>query len=312
MLQRLLILSLLIGPSAAAEQITLATYNIENFQENFLANRSATTQPSGGPLLDAVRRANDEDNWEIAQVILDPDFFPDILAIQEGCNQAHLDYFVSRWLDRKYDTAIVFPGNSDRQQNLALLMKPGFKVIERRDQYYLEKDSAGNERGERLFARGPAFVLVQSPGGWRFWVGTTHLKSRSGNSLDVTKWRNREAARMHQIIRGIEQTGPSDVVLMGDMNDELWHQPYELEAGGDAISLILGPRQAGLILATLPLVEAGQISYFGYSRLDYRSFIDHIILTRSLKDRVREVKVFQNGFSAVASDHSPVMLRLGN
>src|SRR3954454_6090872 len=145
---------------------------------------------------------------------------------------------------------MTFPTNTTRNQHLCMLLKPGFKVIEKRDKYYLEKDTVENSRGERLFARGPAFVLVETPGGYQFWVGVTHQKSKSGNSVDVTKWRIRECARTHQILKELEHSGKGngDVLFMGDMNDELGYQEFEQEAGGDAIATLVGPKEDGLVL----------------------------------------------------------------
>jgi endonuclease/exonuclease/phosphatase family metal-dependent hydrolase len=96
---------------------------------------------------------------------------------------------------------------------------------------------------------------------------------------------------------------------MGDMNDELGIQSFELAGGGDSIANLVGPPQDGFVLETRPLAEAGRISYFGYSRSDYRSLIDHVIVTKTMKDQVRDVQVFQNNFTAVASDHCPVMMK---
>src|SRR3954471_21750565 len=152
------------GPAARAETVTVATYNVEHFQEHFLAHDLAAklpnpvNDPAVKELLAAERRHNDEDNWEVPQVIAAPASAPDVLAIEEGPSQSNLDYFNKRWLNGAYETAIVFPTNTgDRQQNLCLLVKPGFKVLERKDQYYLDKDPVPNPRGDRLFARGPAF-----------------------------------------------------------------------------------------------------------------------------------------------------------
>jgi len=39
------------------------------------------------------------------------------------------------------------------------MAKPGFKIIERKDKYYEEADAVGNERGNRLFARGDAYGI---------------------------------------------------------------------------------------------------------------------------------------------------------
>jgi endonuclease/exonuclease/phosphatase family metal-dependent hydrolase len=308
---------LLLAPFGWAEEIVIGTWNIENFREHFSAHRLTTNRPSWLPkndeakaLLDQIRLSNDEDNWEVSQVITDRNFSPDVLVIQEGCGQSDLEYFAKRWLRDAYATVVVFPTNTDRDQNLGLLMKPGFKIIERKDQYHKETDVVPNDRGNKLFARGPAFVLVESPGGYRFWVGTTHHKSKSGNNAEVTRWRNREAVRAHHIIKELEKTGPDDVMYLGDVNDELGIQQFEAEGGGDTVANILGPESAGLHLATRQLAESGQFSFWGYWRPDYRSFIDHVIVTKAMKDQIKEVKLFQNRFTPVASDHVPVMVRI--
>jgi len=331
----LLILCLFYG-SATAGEITLATYNIEYFDRHFLAHHLSTNDlVKSGPgkeLFDELRKKNDEDNWETAQVILDPKFNPDILVIEEGCDQADLTYFNHRWLNDAYATTIQFVSNTERHQQLDLLMKPGFKILERKDQYYLEPDPVGNERGSRLFARGPVFVKVQTPSGYVLWVGLTHMKSKSmgggeegsdekksggkepdksrQRKIEVTKWRNREAFRTHEIIKQLEKGGPPDVILLGDMNDSLGLDPYEGDGGGDAILNLVGPPEDGLILATKPLADAKQISFHGYWRTGFRELIDHVIATRSMKDRLGEPRIVTDGLVRVASDHFPVMIRV--
>ena len=299
----------LLAPLVRAETITVATYNVELFQEHF----SPTSQPIKDPeLTQRLRKDADKDLWMVSQVILDPALSPDIICIEECCEQEQLSKFNTQWLKKAYETVIVFPTNSDRHQQLGMMLKPGFKVLERKDQYYLEKDSGTNERSERLFARGPAFCLVQSPGGYQFWVGVTHQKSKRDNSVDVAKWRNREASRLHDIVKEIEKSGKGsgDVLLLGDMNDELGTQEFEQEAGGDSIGKILGPEADGFVLATKPLVDAGKISYGGYWNPRFRSFIDHIMVTPEMKDQIQQVNVFQEGLARAASDHYPVYIKI--
>ncbi len=299
-----------------AEVITLGTYNIEHFRENFVAHRLSTTQPAlpADPrvkeLLDLAKKHNDENNWEVAQIILDPKFSPDVLVIQEGCRQDDLEFFNKRWLNSSYETLITFKTNTERDQHLNLMLKPGFKVIQRRDQYYLEPDTIPNPRGERLFARGPAFVLVEAPSGYRFWVGNTHQKSKSGNSKEITEWRNREAKRTHEIMKELAKSGNNDVILLGDMNDELGIQEFELQGGGDVIASLVGPDTDGFILATRPLVDQGKQSFGGYWNPRFRSFIDHIVISPDVKDQVIDVRVVDDGLARAASDHYPVMIKI--
>src|SRR4051812_17303342 len=121
---------------ASAEEVTVASWNIENWNGHFEAHRASTQpigkDPAAKDLLADLRKANDEDNWEVAQVILDPKFSPDILVVEEACDQSDLRYFNQRWLNDAYETALQFQTNTDRHQNLDLLMKPGFKILERR------------------------------------------------------------------------------------------------------------------------------------------------------------------------------------
>ncbi|HMB96151.1 MAG TPA: hypothetical protein VKK61_08945, partial [Tepidisphaeraceae bacterium] len=108
-----------------------------------------------------------------------------------------------------------------------------------------------------------------------------------------------------------EKTGPGDVVFLGDMNDELGIQKYEDKGGGDVIANLVGPPEDGLILATKPLIDAGEISFGGYWKSEFRSFIDQIFVTSEMKDKIETVQVFHNNFTDVASDHFPVMMRFG-
>lgn len=315
-----------LATSALAEEIKIATYNIEHWDDRFDGRQTrawAKKQPQSEELTKIVDdrvKTNDKNNWAVANVIKAMD--ADIILVEEGCKQEDLNYFGNRWLQDSYATLKQFPSNTgERHQHLNLLAKPGFKILEVKDQYYLEKDSvektfataerngeAGSEN--RLFARGPSFVLMQSPGGSKFWVGLNHQKSKSGNSLDVTKWRNREAIRVHQIIKELEKAGPAEVIFGGDLNDELGSQEFEQQAGGDSIALIQGPPEDGVVLATRSLAEKNAISFGGYFSDRYRSFIDHFFVTKSLKDKIVDVKVINDGFAPMASDHYPVLMTL--
>jgi endonuclease/exonuclease/phosphatase family metal-dependent hydrolase len=303
----------------AQETFTVATYNIEHFEsafEEYRLSKDPAVKNDPNPVLKEMlqeeRRQNEEDQWEVAQVILDKEFSPDILVIEEGCSQSNLRYFNKRWLNNAYEAAIVFPTNTDRNQNLGLLLKPGFRILARKDKYHEEKDTVANERGNLLFARGPAFVLIQTPGGYKVWVGVTHQKSKSDNSVEVAAWRNREAKRTHEIMKELAKSGPDDVILLGDMNDDLGEDQFEKDpkSGGDAIASLVGPPADGFVLATEKLAKSGEISFGGYWNPKFRSFIDHVVTTPGMKDQIEDVHVFKGSVASVASDHFPVIVKV--
>ena len=310
----LLIVLLLAAPALAqqtrpAGTVRLATWNIENWRDHFQSERDRNKRAKTDEekqALRAERYQNDEDNWEIAQTILDEAFLPDVLVFQEGAAEREVQSFKDKWLDGKYNRSLVFPGNSERGQTLGVLLRPGVEVVEVRDAFYEEPDLPEdvNPRSDRLFARGPAFVLLEK-GGYRFWVGTTHQKSKGGNDVPTTVWRQAEARRTNQIMRELaEESGVEDVYLLGDMNDEIGFQEYEQEAGGDVMA-VLGE---GMTTATAGLAEAGAITFTGYWRDRYRSFIDHVVHTPAADANVVAVGVVDTPWARVASDHAPVFV----
>lgn len=308
---------LFLSTPAFAEDIRVGAYNIEFFARHFLGRSLTPSRSKFLPkddaeaelILDALKSNDDKSNWETSEVILDPKFLPDVMGIEEGCKQEDLDYFCHHWLKDRY-YGFCFPGNSDRNQSVCMIIKAGFNVKDRKDQYYLEKDPGKNDRGDRLFARGPAFVKIESPEHHTFWVGVNHQKSKSGNSVEVTQWRNRESARTHAILKELETAGPTDVIFLGDMNDELGIQEFEAEAGGDTITTLVGKPEDGITLLTKALADSGAISYGGYWKTDHRSLIDHAFATASMARRVGGVEVFHDGFTDVASDHFPILVKL--
>jgi endonuclease/exonuclease/phosphatase family metal-dependent hydrolase len=312
--------SLLLGGHALAdaEKVRISSFNVENWRQNFLAfnlQRRAQDNPAWPvefvDMLGRERREDDEENWEVALTILHPDHNPDIILFQEGPDERDLTYFNREFLGNAYTFARVFPSNTNRGQTIGILMKPGFKVLETRDQYHLEPDTDDvNPETDRLFARGPAFVLVESPAGNRFWVGTNHMKSKGGNSVDVTRWRNAEAVRTHQIIHELKSQQTPLVVFGGDFNDEVGIQEFEAEGGGSSVENLVGTGDAMLVLATESLVHDKAITFHGQRRQNRLSFIDHFVLTPEAAEKMTNAFVFTQMPAALASDHYPVVIDL--
>jgi endonuclease/exonuclease/phosphatase family metal-dependent hydrolase len=301
-------------PKPADGSVRIVTYNIENWRYSFLAHKVwPSSQPSWSEdLVDLVareRREDDEENWEVARTILHDGVKPDILVIQEACEQRDLNYFNTQFLRGYFDTVHIFPSNSNRGQNIGILMRPGFKVLEYREDYKdIPDKNDDNPETDKLFARGPGFAKVEAPNGARFWVGTNHAKSKSGNSVEATRWRNAEARMTNKIISELRKAGPNKVVFLGDLNDEIGLQEFEKEAGGSAIELLAGSGADALKIVTRPLSDEGKISFHGGRSTRYKSFIDHAVLTPEAEKHLKRVSVFTGDLADVASDHYPVVL----
>ncbi|HQY88152.1 MAG TPA: hypothetical protein PK402_05810 [Tepidisphaeraceae bacterium] len=311
-----------VNVAQAGEQVRIVSYNIENWRENFQAaklKKMAATQPSWPQeFLDLIQRELKEDdieNWEVARTVLHPEVNADILLIQEGCNQTDLNQFNLRFLQSSYDYVHTFPTNTGRDQHVGIMVKKGFKVLEVREDYYnLPKPEGVVTRGDKLFARGPGFVLIETPSGHKFWVGTNHQKSKAlsegETDIEVAQWRLAEAKMTNQIINELKKEGPAEVYFAGDMNDELGLQKFEEEAGGSAIEAIGGQGENALTILTQKLSDEGVISFTGYRSSRYRSMIDHAFATPEGLKHVEKVFVFDGDLAEVASDHLPVVVQL--
>ena len=303
-----------IAKPAGAHPVRLMTYNVENWNFTFLPRAVlATTQP-GLPdnvveVLKNSKTKADEENWEVARTILDVQ--PDVWVLQEGCKQDDLEYFNKSFLGSYFETVHIFPSNDTRGQNIGILIRPGFKVLKIEESFKDEPDTNDvNPISDKLFARGPGFALIEAPNGTQFWVGTNHEKSKSNDSVAISKWRNAEAVRVNGIINELSAKGPKPVFFLGDMNDELGLQEFEQEAGGSGTDLIAGSGDKELTVLTRKLAESGAISYGGYRAKRHQSFIDHAFATPDAAKWVTNVNVFRGDLADVSSDHYPVYVDL--
>jgi endonuclease/exonuclease/phosphatase family metal-dependent hydrolase len=306
------------GADAAGETVRLATYNIEHFMKMFdqlrLPERSRNR---------TEQFRDEEDLYEVAATICLPRFDADIIGIQECCDQESLELFNKRWLGGRYEYVKVFPVNVPGQW-LGLLAKPGYKVLEVRAKYYLDKDPVDDPAirsykrrenlmpGNRLFSRGPAFVKFRTPGGSELWVGVTHVKSKYGNSPAVTRWRIRELERTREICGELAgEDGENMVVMLGDFNDSFGKDRIEKEVGADAVAtMVSGEGPEKMTCPSLAVSKETPKLATYHCKIKpptYRDFIDHIFLSRAAARRHRKTYVIADPVAVVASDHLPVV-----
>lgn len=314
-------LMLVLSASALAEPVKVATYNVERFMSKFdqflLPERAREQQEQWD---------DEEDLYEIARTIKLPDFDADIIAFEEAGTQPTLEMFNHDWLGGKYAFVRAFETNSPGQ-HVAIMAKPGFEVLEVRDQVYLETDPVkddsldyakrdyGGLELNRLFPRGPGFVKFRTPGGQVIWVGATHVKSKGGNSRAVTAWRIREVQRTRDIVLELaSQPDVDGVIMLGDFNDDFGQDRYEEQAGADAVATMLAPQPNGqLVSPTQAYVQQHPDVATYHCEIKpprYRSFIDHVFVTQGLANAVQNTQVISDPIAAVASDHYPVVVTL--
>ena len=307
-------------PAAPAdvETVRIATYNIENFARFFDQHDLPFEKKDKTEFF-----RDEEDLYEVARVIKSPAMNADIVVLQEACSEKHLQEFNSHWLWRKYDLVKVLPNNTTREQNTAILARKGFVPLEIRsfrnepdpvDDPKLRnlKQSAGLGKGNLLFARGPAFVLFQTPKGNRIWVGTDHTKSKYGNSEAVTKWRIRATRRLREICGElIKEHKTPWLYVGGDFNDSFGLDEHERKLGQDSVrQMVVGQGDEKLVSLTLPLVEKDpkRVSYHGEIKpARLQAFVDHVFASPALAALCKGVTVVDPPIAAVASDHYPVV-----
>ena len=283
------------------ERIRLATYNIEHFNARF----DQLNMPDRSRSREALW-ADEEDLYEIAATIGLADFDADVIAIQECTEQKNLELFNQRWLKGRYGFVKVFPGNTEGQW-IGILVKPGFEVLEVRENDYLQMHA-----GQPVFPRGPGWVKLRSPGGNVMWVGSTHVKSKSGNNAEMTRQRALEIAKHREII-GLLHADKTPVLLGGDFNDDFGLDGPERQVGLDAIAQLLAGPPEGLRIrcVTRERLPASTQTFHGELKGGaFRAFIDHWFVTEDLEPAVKRAWYISDPIAKVASDHLPVLIEL--
>ncbi len=301
-LQQILIVILsLLTVNVYGEQVKVATYNVEHFMKMFDQQR----MPERSREMTEFYR-DEEDQYEVARVISLPEMDPDIICIQECCDQEMLELFNNEMLKGKYSFVKVFNGNSDSQM-LAMMAKKGFEPV-KIDEYYQMKDAGYRDGTSDLFGRGPAFVKFETPGGNMLWVGTTHAKSKYNDSANIVKWRARQVDTLREICEKYIEQGDIYVCLQGDFNDSFGKDKNEEKAGIDAVARALEGKHL-LKCATKKLQDSGKNSYHCKIKPPtYRSFLDHVFMSEKLSDRLETIRLIEDPIAEVASDHLPVVM----
>ena len=283
------------------EQVKVGTYNVEHFMRMF----DQQQMPERSRDMTEFYR-DDEDQYEVARVINLPQYDPDIICIQECCNQEMLEEFNKEQLGGKYSFVKVFNGNSDSQM-LAMMAKKGFEPV-KIDEYYQMKDKDYRDGTNDLFGRGPAFVKFKTPKGNYLWVGTTHVKSKYNDSANIVRWRSRQVTTLRSICEDYIKSGGDYVIIQGDFNDGFGMDSNENKAGMDAVAqLLLGERKMHCV--TKKLQDDGLNSYHCKIKPPkYRSFLDHVFVSEELVNKVINVKMIDDPIAEVASDHLPVVV----
>lgn len=303
--------------AADKEQVRVGTWNVEHFMKMFDQDRMPERSRNMTEYY-----ADDEDQYEVAAVLKAESFNPDIVVIQECCDQEMLEHFCKKWFPDRFAFIKVFEANVPGQ-NIGVLAKPGFEAI-RLEHYTNDKDpvtdnslrytkqNAGLWEKNLLFSRGPGFVLFQTPKENKFWVGATHSKSKSGNNKAVTQWRIREYERTRQICAELIATsGTKNLLIMGDFNDDFGMDNIETSLGQDAIEVMLegeGNEKLISLDETYRKAHPDAATYHcAIKPPKYRSFLDHIFASpETAKHEVKTVMIDES-IAFAASDHLPLL-----
>ncbi len=286
----ILIFLLLTAPTARAERVTVATYNVLNLFDVF---DNPYTQDEGTdpkPRVDLER---------VAAVIRQLD--ADIVGLQEIENEQTLEAMVQEYLpEMGYDHVAAPPSNDGRGITLGVISrKPIVKVTSYRWQTI---PHAGQSRHHR-FARDLMRATIQATPDTTLDVFVVHFKSKSSRPGDPqsTSWRTAEAVRSRDIIGAWVHREPDALgVLMGDFNS----RPNE-PAASAVFAPVDGKPVLFDVLADTPISQ--RITYPSSRYPD--SAIDYIAVTPALLPRLvpGSAQVLPQNQFTKGSDHLPVI-----
>ncbi|HEX2099150.1 MAG TPA: endonuclease/exonuclease/phosphatase family protein [Candidatus Synoicihabitans sp.] len=286
---RILLLGGLLGRAVGAETLTIATYNIANYNvtDRMTAEGYRPDYPKPEVEKSALRRV-------LAEIDAD------VIALQEVGGDAFL-----RELQRDlrhervvYDhTAILVAGNDAR--HLAVLSRrPLVRVRRHVDLPFRYFET------EETVRRGLLEVAVQIGAG-ELTLFIVHLKSRYTERPDdplAARLRSGEAQVVRdRILDVIPSLTDAAVAALGDFNDGLRERPVQA-------FLQRGERRLFEVVEVAD--ERGDRWTHHYRRNDTYSRVDHVLISPRLRSSVMNARIHDSPDVRVASDHRPVVVTL--
>lgn len=282
-----LLLVLWLGfPVWGAQEIVVATYNLENYV--------GATPPVPGQQTPA-RPKPEKEIAALVQVI--KDINPDILGVCEMGSAERFEDFKKRlqdaglgYKDSEYLVA------ADDERHLALVSR--FPIVARNS--VADVPFALNGRPEKV-RRGFLDVTVEIHPAYRLRLVGAHLKSKLPVPAGEALIRRHEAEQLRRHLERILTAAPeTNLVCYGDFNDTK-DQP--------AIQEIMGPKKSPLHMADLwAKDEMGDRWTHYWKAADQYARLDYIFVSPALMREVvlSKSRVYRSPFWNEASDHRPV------
>ena len=286
-----LVLGCLAISVASGSELTLATYNVENYTAT---NRvTAVGYRRDYPKSEKAKAA-------LRRVIAHMD--ADVIVLQEMGPRSYLNELQrdlrSEGLDYPY---AHLAEAKDEVRHVAMLSKqPWLRV-----QTHADLDFKYFE-GREVVKRGLLEAVFETPEG-EVTLWSMHLKSRYADRKDDPDSVKRRAGEATAIRNFIQKRFPdpekTHYLIMGDFNDVKRSASvrYMKKRGSHVISRLLSAKDS-----------RGDHWTYHYHRTDTYSRVDHALVSLGLYDSVkgREARIFDGVDVEAASDHRPIMVTL--
>lgn len=207
----------------------------------------------------------------------------DILGVIEAENRIALKRFTDASLltagRPRYPQVMVVDGNDERGIDVGVLASADYPLVGQRS-HVDDTDPQG-----RVFSRDCPEYHFATPAGSRLVVLVNHLKSKGyGGKLASDAIRRRQASRIAEIYRDLVDSGLSDVVILGDLNDTPDSEPLApLLRDTDLLDISAHPA----------FDDNGRPGTYGYCTA--RNKIDYVLLSPTLFAKASGGGIFRRG-----------------
>ncbi len=288
---RALIIAFAAVVTAAAETLTIATYNVENYGP---ANRMTEAgYRKDYPKPEAEKQA-------LRQVIRG--LAADVVVVQEMGEPAYVEELrrdlKTEGLDYPY-FAVASAGDGDRR--VALVSRRPLKgVTTHNDLSFKYLD------GREVVKRGLLEVTLETSAG-DVTLFALHLKSRftehKADPNSALRRAGEAVAIRDRVLKRFPEPAGARFVILGDCNDHRSSRPLAAlqKRGKTDIAVLLRAADS-----------RGESWSYAYRKEESYSRVDHILVSPALEAAVEggEAKIYDGPGVGVASDHRPVWVRL--